>query len=156
MDILIIFTTFALSFINNGAKIHKMYVRTKDFSRKVMRKASNLSDFKVSTPKMQSKTAKFLQELADRIEQAIYEECLTEDWISVNVEYHDGWIEVFMKNDGTCEVAVCHSDNEHVSPTLEATIAGILPDWYSVKTRALEEERKEQEFRDYLWRYCRY
>mgnify|MGYP003571443047 CR=1 FL=1 len=133
-----------------------MYVSAKENRKKVMQEARKLSEIKVSTPKRQSKMAKFLQELADRIEQAIYEECLTEDRISVNVEYHDGWIEVYMKSDGTCEVAVCHSDNDHESPTLEATIAGILPDWYSVRTRALEEERKEEEFRDDLWRCCRY
>lgn len=132
-----------------------MYVRTKKSLRKVMRKAENLSEIKKVGSKSPS-CRPFLDALVEKIEQAIYEECLTEDWVSVNAEYHDGWIEVFVKKDGTCEVSVCHSDNEHESPTLEATIAGMVPDWYSVQTKALEDKREEQEFKDYLWRFCRY
>lgn len=121
-----------------------------------MIKSEKNSVFRHSTPKRKSSKAKFLQDIVDRVEQVIYEECLTEDRISVSVEYHDGWIDIYMKSDGTCEVTVCHSDNEHESPTLETTIAGILPDWWAVQTRALEEERNEQEFRDHLWRCCMY
>ena len=128
-----------------------MYVHTKKSRRKVMRYAENFSDDK----KKPSRKA-FLDEIVETIEQAIYEECLSECSVSVNVEYHDGWIEVYMKNDGTCEVSVCHSDNEHESPTLESTIAGMMPDWRSIQTRAEEEARKEEEFQDYLWRCCRY
>ena len=128
-----------------------MYVRTKKSRRKVMRNAEKLSEFK----KKPSRKA-FLDAIVEQIEQAIYEECLSESSVSVNVEYHDGWIEVYVKNDGTCEVTVCHSDNEHESPTLETTIAGMVPDWWSVQTRAEEEARKEEEFQDYLWRCCRY
>lgn len=118
--------------------------------------AENLSEFKVLTPKRTKKRASFLQSIVDRIEEAIYSECLWEDRISENIEYKDGWIEISMNSNGSCEVSVCHLDNEHESPRLEATIAGMLPDWWSVRTRAEEDEREEQEFRDYLWRNSRY
>lgn len=118
--------------------------------------AENLSEFKVLTPKRTKKRASFLQSIVDRIEEAIYSECLFEDRISENIEYKDGWIEISMNSNGSCEVSVCHLDNEHESPRLEATIAGMLPDWWSVRTRAEEDEREEQEFRDYLWRNSRY
>ena len=108
------------------------------------------------TPKRTKKRASFLQSIVDRIEEAIYSECLFEDRISENIEYKDGWIEISMNSNGSCEVSVCHLDNEHESPRLEATIAGMLPDWWSVRTRAEEDEREEQEFRDYLWRNSRY
>jgi len=121
-----------------------------------MLKAKILSEIKVSPQKNPSKMEKFLKDIVERIEQAVYEKCLTEDRIFISVEYRDGWIEVHMKSNGTSEVVVCHSDNEHESPTLEAAITGILPDWCTVWTRAFEEERKEQEFRDYLWRCSRY
>ena len=118
--------------------------------------AENLSEFKVLTPKRTKKRASFLQSIVDRIEEAIYSECLWEDRISENIEFKDGWIEISMNSNGSCEVSVCHIDNEHESPRLEATIAGMLPDWWSVRTRAEEDEREEQEFRDYLWRNSRY
>lgn len=118
--------------------------------------AENLSEFKVLTPKRTKKRASFLQSIVDRIEEAIYSECLFEDRISENIEYKDGWIEISMNSNGSCVVSVCHLDNEHESPRLEATIAGMLPDWWSVRTRAEEDEREEQEFRDYLWRNSRY
>lgn len=118
--------------------------------------AENLSEFKVLTPKRTKKRASFLQSIVDRIEEAIYSECLFENRISENIEYKDGWIEISMNSNGSCEVSVCHLDNEHESPRLEATIAGMLPDWWSVRTRAEEDEREEQEFRDYLWRNSRY
>ena len=118
--------------------------------------AENLSEFKVLTPKRTKKRDSFLQSIVDRIEEAIYSECLFEDRISENIEYKDGWIEISMNSNGSCEVSVCHLDNEHESPRLEATIAGMLPDWWSVRTRAEEDEREEQEFRDYLWRNSRY
>lgn len=130
-------------------------------SRKKIRKKMNqgaeiLSEFKVLTKKRTKKRASFLQSIVDRIEKAIYSECLFEDRISDNIKYKDGWIEIYMKSDGTTEVTVFHSDNVHESPRLEATIAGMLPDWWSVRTRAEEDEREEQEFRDYLWRNSRY
>ncbi len=108
------------------------------------------------TPKRTKKRASFLQSIVDSIEEAIYSECLWEDRISENIEYKDGWIEISMNSNGSCEVSVCHLDNEHESPRLEATIAGMLPDWWSVRTRAEDDEREEQEFRDYLWRNSRY
>lgn len=118
--------------------------------------AENLSEFKVLTPKRTKNRASFLQSIVDRIEEAIYSECLFEDRISENIEYKDGWIEISMNSNGSCEVSVCHLDNEHESQMLEATIAGMMPDWWSVRTRAEEDEREEQEFRDYLWRNSRY
>ena len=118
--------------------------------------AENLSEFKVLTPKRTKKRASFLQSIVDRIEEAIYSECLWEDRISENIEFKDGWIEISMNSNASCEVAVCHIDDVHESPRLEATIAGMLPDWWSVRTRAEEDEREEQEFRDYLWRNSRY
>lgn len=118
--------------------------------------AENLSEFKVLTQKRTEKRISFLQSIADRIEEVIYSECLFEDRISENIEFKDGWIEINMNSNGSCEVSVCHLDNEHESPRLEATIADMLPDWWSVRTRAEEDERKEQEFQDYLWRNCRY
>ena len=118
--------------------------------------AESLSEFKVLTKKRIKKRVSFLQSIVDRIEEAIYSECLWEDRIYESIDYNDGWIEIYMKSDGTTEVTVCHSDNEHESPRLEATIAGMLPDWWSIRTRSEEDEREEQEFRDYLWRNCRY
>lgn len=118
--------------------------------------AEKLSGFKVLTPKRTNKRISFLQSIVDRIEEAIYSECLFEDRIFENIEFKDGWIEISMNSNGSCEVSVCHLDNEHESPRLEATIAGMLPDWWSVRTRAEEDEREEQEFQDYLWRNCRY
>ena len=43
LNILIFITTFALSFINNGAKIYKIYVRIKKSWRKIMNNAEILS-----------------------------------------------------------------------------------------------------------------
>ena len=108
------------------------------------------------TQKRTKKRVSFLQSIVDRIKEAIYSECLLEDRISESIEYNDGWIEIYMKSDGTTEVTVCHSENEHESPRLEATIAGMLPDWWSIRTRSEEDEREEQEFQDYLWSNCRY
>ena len=133
-----------------------MCLSRKEIQEKMIQGAENLSEFKVLTPKRTKKRVSFLQSIVDRIEEAIYSECLFEDRIYENIEYKDGWIEIYVKSDGTTEVTVCHSDNEHESPRLEATIAGMLPDWWSVRTRAEEDEREEQEFRDYLWRNCRY
>ena len=118
--------------------------------------AESLSEFKVLTQKQTKRRDSFLQSIVDRIKEAIYSACLWEDRISESIEYNDGWIEICMKSDGTTEVTVCHSGNEHESPRLEAAIAGMLPDWWSVRTRAEEDEREEQEFLDYLWRNCRY
>ena len=118
--------------------------------------AENLSEFNVLNPKHGKKRASFLQSVVNRIEEAIYSECLWEDRISENIEHKDGWIEISMNSNGGCEVSVCHIDNDHKSPRLEATIAVMLPDWWSVRTRAEEDEREEQEFRDYLWRNSRY
>lgn len=118
--------------------------------------AENLSEFKVLTPKRTKKRVSFLQSIVDRIEEAIYSECLFEDRISENIEYKDGLIEIYMRSDGTTEVTVCYSYYEHESPRLEATIAGMQPDWWPVCTRAKEDEREEQEFRNYLWRNSRY
>lgn len=133
-----------------------MCLSRKKIREKMSQGAENLSEFKVLTPKRTKKRASFLQSIVDRIEEAIYSECLWEDRISENIEYKDGWIEISMNSNGSCEVSVCHLDNEHESPRLEATIAGMLPDWWSVRTRAEEDEREEQEFRDYLWRNSRY
>lgn len=115
-----------------------------------------VTEFKVLTPKRPSKTALFLASLVEKMEQAIYDECLFENRVSLNVEYASGTIDIYMTNQGDCEVSVIHADNEHNSPTLEATIAGRIPDWWSIQPRAEDEERKEQEFQDYLWRNCRY
>ena len=120
-----------------------------------MQASRNLSEFKETAQEMASRTL-FLQQLVDMIEERIYSECLTEDYVCLNIEYADGWIEVYMKSYGTCDVAVYHSKNEHESPTLEATITGMLPDWWSIHTRAEEDDRAEQEFQDYLWTNCRY
>lgn len=97
----------------------------------------------------------FISAIIKEIEDRIFEECLNDDKVFVVIRCKSGSVEVSMKSDGTNEVAVCHN-NDHTSPTLEATITGMLPDWWSVQTRAEEEERKEQEFRDYLWRNFRY
>lgn len=118
--------------------------------------AESISEFKVFTQKRTKKRVSFLQSIVDRIEEAIYSECLLEDRIYESIDYNDGWIEIYMKSDGTTEVTVCHSENEHESPRHEDTIAGMLPDWWSIRTRSEEDEREEQEFRDYLWRNCRY
>lgn len=118
--------------------------------------AESISEFKVLTQKRTKKRVSFLQSIVDRIEETIYSECLREDRIYESIDYNDGWIEIYMKSDGTTEVTVCHSENEHESPRLEDTIAGMLPDWWSIRTRSEEDEREEQEFRDYLWRNCRY
>lgn len=115
-----------------------------------------VTEIKDLTSKRPSKTDLFLASLVEKMEQAIYDECLSEDRISLNVEYASGTIEISMTSQGDCEVEVIHADNEHTSPTLEATIAGKMPDWWSIQSRAEEEERQEQEFRDYLWRNCRY
>ena len=120
-----------------------------------MPKTANLSEFKVSGRK-QGKRDAFLTSIIEKIEERIYAECLGDDHVFVNIESNDGWIEVYMKSDGTCEVVVCHSKNEHESPMLESTITGMLPDWWSIHTRAEEDEREEQEFQDYLWANCRY
>lgn len=125
-------------------------------SRKMKQSAEKLSEFNVLTQKRTDKRVSFLQSIVDRIKEAIYSECLWKDRISENIEYKDGWIEIYMKSDGTTEVTVCHSDNEHESPRLEATIADMLPYWWSVRTMAEENKREEQEFQDYLWRNCRY
>ena len=103
-----------------------------------------------------SKITKFLQDIAERVEHAIYEECLSENRISETIEFTSGWVEIEMRSDGAKEVAVCHSYNEHESPRLEVTIAGMLPDWYSVQIRAENEAREEEEYRDYLRRSSRY
>lgn len=118
--------------------------------------AESISEFKVLTQKRTKKRVSFMQSIVDRIEEAIYSECLWEDRIYESIDYNDGWIEIYMKSDGTTEVTVCHSENEHESPRLEDTIACMLPDWWSIRTRYEEDEREEQEFRDYLWRNCRY
>ena len=123
--------------------------------KKVMRKSVILSEFKESGAGKPS-LRPFIASIIDDIEARIFEECLQDDKIWMNVEYKDGWIEIYMTSKGDREVIVTHSGNEHESPTLASTIAGLLPDWYSVQTRAIEEERKEQEFRDYLWRNCRF
>ena len=108
------------------------------------------------TPKSPSRRDMFLASLVERMEEAIYDECLSENRISLNVEYASGTIEIYMTSQGNCEVAVIHANNEHNSPTLEATIAGLVPDWSTIQSKAEEEERTEQEFRDYLWRNSRY
>ena len=108
------------------------------------------------TQKSPSKIALFLASLVEKMEQVIYEECMYKDRVSLIVEYASGSIEISMTNQGYCEVLVIHADNVHNSPTLEATIAERVPDWWSIQSKVEDEERKEQEFQDYLWRNCRY
>lgn len=57
------------------------------------------------TPKRTKKRASFLQSIVDKIEETIYSECLWEDGISENIEYKDGWIEISMNSNGSCEVS---------------------------------------------------
>ena len=107
----------------------------------------NLSEFKISTPKRRSKLEKTLQEKADRIEQGIFAECLSENRISETIEFTFGWVEIEMRSHGTIEVTVCHSENGHESPMLEATIVGILPDWWSVQTKPRTGYERNRNFK---------
>lgn len=106
--------------------------------------------------KSQSKTSLFLVSLVKKVKQAIYDECLSGNRIILNEKCASGTIEIYMTSQGDCEVLVLHADNEHRSPTLEATIVEMMPDWWSIQSKAEDEEREEQEFRDYLWRNSRY
>lgn len=133
-----------------------MFLSRKKIREKMSQGAENLSEFKVLTQKRTKNRASFLQSIVNRIEEAIYYECLWEDRIYENIEFKDGCIAISMNSNGGCEVSVCHLDNWHESPRLESTIADMLPDWWSVRTRAEEDDREEQEFRDYLWRNSRY
>lgn len=108
------------------------------------------------TQKRFTKLGKALQEIADRVEQAISDVCLSENRIFETIEFGDGWAEIQMSSNGAIKVTVLHYDNDHESPVLESTIASILPDWWSIQARAEEEEIKEREFQDYLFSNCRY
>ena len=119
--------------------------------RKVMPRTGNLSEIKVSDRNGRA----FLSSLIRKIEERIYAECLTEDKVSVSVRYGAGTIEVLVSSDGTNEVAVCH-DNGHESPTMESTIAGMIPDWWAIHDMAVVVDAQEKEFEDYLWRNCRF
>ena len=120
----------------------------------LMRKAVNISESKVSIRKKGKRDA-FLTSIIDKIESAIYAECLMYDYVYVNVVSKDGWIDVFMNRDGTNEVLVCHNDNDHESHTLEAAITAMLPDWRLIQNEAEREAEEEREFQDYLWWNCR-
>ena len=133
-----------------------MCLNRKKIREKMSQGDESLSELNVLTSKRTKKRISFLQSVVDRIEEAIYSECLWKDRMSENIEYKAGWIEISMNSNGGYEGSVCHLDNEHKSPRLEAAIAGMLPYWWSVRTRAEEDEREEQEFRDYLWRNSRY
>lgn len=133
-----------------------MCLRCNKYREKMSQEVDFVTEIKGLTPKRPSKTALFLASLVEKMEKAIYDECLLENRISLNVKYASGTIEIYMTSQGDCKVAVIHADNEHNSPTLEATIAGSVPDWWAIRSRAEEDERTEQEFRDYLWRNCRY
>ena len=58
--------------------------------------AESLSELNVLTSKRTKKRISFLQSVVDRIEEAIYSECLWKDRMSENIEYKAGWIEISM------------------------------------------------------------
>ena len=117
-----------------------------------MQDVNSLTEIRV----LPQKRELLIDSLVKKMEQAIYNECLFEDRISLNVEYTSGIIEIHMKSNGDCEVGIVHFGNEHNSPTLESTISGLMPDWYSIKSQAEKEEKEEKEYQDYLWKCCRY
>ncbi len=99
--------------------------------------------------------SKFLDFLVESMEKEIYEECLTNSVARLVYECESGLIEITMYSNGKCEVDVIHS-NGHESPLLKSTITGMMPDWWSIHTEALNDFEEEREFKDYLWRNCRY
>ena len=121
-----------------------------------MQELLKVTEFKSMTPKRPSRMVLFLDSIVKRMEKEMYDRCQFEDSVSLNFEYASGTIEVVVTKDGGCDVAVVHSGNEHISPTLEATIAGVMPDWWSIQTRSEQDGRDERDFKDYLWKNCRY
>ncbi len=121
-----------------------------------MQELLNVTNVKTSIPKRPSRMCVFVDSLVKRMEKEIYDRCRFENRVSLNFGYDSGTIEIAMTSEGGCNVNVVHSENEHLSPTLEATIAGSMPDWWSIQSRVEEEESNEREFQDYLWNNCRY
>lgn len=109
----------------------------------------------LSAKKTKSKRADLFLMISDCMRDKIYESALESDHVWWEFEFPSGWIEVSIHRNGFVEVSVVHC-NEHESPTLEKAIADSLPDWSDVEAEAYESMRKEQEFRDYLWRNCRH
>lgn len=114
----------------------------------MLQMAANITKFKIS-PRELVKT------ISEKVDNEIYEKCLDREAVTVDAELPSGYIEVFMTNAGTCEVSVVHSFNEHVSSTLEMVLAEHLPNWEDVYARAMEESRKESDFRHHLLRNSR-
>lgn len=121
-----------------------------------MENSRNLIKVNASAPQKQPKRLEILSKISDTMRQRVYESALENSTAYGTFEYNAGWVEVTMHRNGNVEVIVCHSDNEHQSPTLEKAIADWLPDWGEVEEEAEKDEREELEFRDYLWRNCRY
>ncbi len=99
--------------------------------------------------------SKFLDILVERMENEIYEECLTNSMAHITYECESGFIEITMYNNGKCDVNVIHG-NGHESPLLVSTITGMMPDWWSIQSEAEKSNEERLDFEDYLWRNCRY
>lgn len=156
MDILNILTTFALQFNNNRAKVRKKYLRTKENLEKVMLEVKNLTKKHHLTRQMSQKRYAMVSEISEGIREKIYESSLECDCAFGSFPFPSGVIEVEVNRNGEVYVCVSHKENDHASPTLEALIADCIPDWYDVEAEAKKDLREEEEFRDYLWRNCRY
>lgn len=99
--------------------------------------------------------AKLFAKVAKEVHDSIYESSLESDNAYASFDCKSGTIEVELTRFGDVNVSVVH-ENDHSSPTLEKAISEHLPDWSDVEAEAEKDMREEQEFRDYLWRNCRY
>lgn len=120
-----------------------------------MESVRNLTKVNTSTSKLKSKRRDLSSMISDKIHDDIYESAFDSSHTYTVFEFKSGWINVYMDENGDVEVLVSHY-NEHQSPALEKAICACLPDWRGIEDEKEMDQREEQEFRDYLWRNCRY
>lgn len=132
-----------------------MCLSAKQKTGKVMEEARNLTKVNTSTPKSKPLRARLFAQIADGMRDRIYEASLECDNAYGSFEFGPASVEVDVSRYGEVNVCVVH-DNEHSSPLLEKAIGDHLPDWSDVEAEAEKDRREEEEFRDYLWRNCRY
>lgn len=120
-----------------------------------MLNAENLMKLNKKCHKAATMRSILLSKIASGVRESIYESCLESDKTSYSIDVKSGCIEIELTRYGDVKISIGH-DSELPTPNLENSIISCLPDWDDVEAKAEKDMREEQEFRDYLWRNCRY